>query len=72
MVYGKQMVWNLENMVPRFSDYESDMLPLKDTVFNRTNLFLNPKSLVRPEEDYDKHDIEKNDQGRWAMDPGFN
>ena len=62
------MVWNLDTMVPTFSDYDNDNLPLKDLIFNREKLFKTPKKLVLPSEDYDKDDNLKQNQGMWFLD----
>ena len=62
------MVWNLETMVPTFSDYDNQTLPLKDLVFNRDKLFSKAKDLVQPSEDYDKDDKLKQNQGMWFLD----
>merc|ERR1719240_2273520 len=52
MKMGKQMFFNCDNMVPTFSDYDNDTLPLKDLVFKRSALMADYK-LVKPEEDVD-------------------
>ena len=68
MKMGKQMFFNCDTMVPTFSDYDNDTLPLKSMVFKRTALMADYKKLVKSEEDVDLF----GNKGFYEMKPDFN
>ena len=72
MLYGRQMVWNIENLAPNFKDYECKELPLEEYVFKRDQLFRNPKKLITSDEDFDKDDTGNSCPGGWLFDDAFN
>ena len=51
MVRGSQMIWHCETMVPDFTKYDNNILPLTNLVFNREKLMTDYKTLVKQHED---------------------
>ena len=68
MLYGSMMVWDIQNMAPKFTDYDIEpVLPLTKRVFNKEALESDPKHLLRSEEDKDRF----GNAGQWVCNPSF-
>ena len=69
---GTQMVFHTETMVPDFTKYDGEILPLTDMIFKREKLMTDYMTLVKPDEVYQLGGDLKRHYGQYEMYPEFN